>query len=74
VGLVADVVVLEDGSVGGGETGRTTAHLTHALDDRYFHLAKVRGKDIAKIAAQSHTDAISKIESIIGSEGIDCGL
>ena len=71
-GAGADVVVLEDGSVGGGETGRTTAHLTHALDDRYFHLAKIRGKDIARIAAQSHTDAISKIESIIASEGIDC--
>ena len=68
----ADVVVLEDGSVGGGETGRTTAHLTHALDDRYFKLEKIRGRDIARRAAQSHTEAISKIESIVGSEGIDC--
>jgi glycine/D-amino acid oxidase-like deaminating enzyme/nitrite reductase/ring-hydroxylating ferredoxin subunit len=68
----ADVIVLEDGSVGGGETGRTTAHLTHALDDRYFHLAKIRGKDVALLAAQSHTEAISRIESIINSEGIDC--
>jgi glycine/D-amino acid oxidase-like deaminating enzyme/nitrite reductase/ring-hydroxylating ferredoxin subunit len=68
----AEVIVLEDGSVGGGETGRTTAHLTYALDDRYFHLAKVRGKDVARLAAQSHMEAISRIESIINSEGIDC--
>ncbi len=30
------VVVLDDGPIGGGETGRTTAHLSNALDDRYF--------------------------------------
>ena len=29
------VIVLDDGSIGGGETGRTTAHLTDALDDRF---------------------------------------
>ena len=68
----ASVVVLEDGSVGGGESGRTTAHLTHALDDRYFRLEKIRGKDVARLAAESHTQAISRIESIIESEGIDC--
>ena len=68
----SSVIVLEDGGVGGGETGRTTAHLTCALDDRYFHLEKVRGKKIAMLAAESHTAAISRIESIVNSEGIDC--
>jgi glycine/D-amino acid oxidase-like deaminating enzyme/nitrite reductase/ring-hydroxylating ferredoxin subunit len=68
----ASVVVLEDGSVGGGETGRTTAHLSHALDDRYYKLEKIRGKDIARLAAESHTAAIAKIKSIIESEAIDC--
>jgi glycine/D-amino acid oxidase-like deaminating enzyme/nitrite reductase/ring-hydroxylating ferredoxin subunit len=63
---------LKTGLLAAGETGRTTAHLTHALDDRYFHLAKIRGKDITRLAAQSHTEAISRIESIINSEGIDC--
>jgi monoamine oxidase len=29
------VVVLDDGPIGGGMTGRTTAHLTNAFDDRY---------------------------------------
>src|SRR5215207_3583266 len=32
------VIVLEDGAVGSGETGRTTAHLANALDDRYFEI------------------------------------
>jgi NADPH-dependent 2,4-dienoyl-CoA reductase/sulfur reductase-like enzyme len=30
------IVVIEDGHIGSGETGRTTAHITHALDDRYL--------------------------------------
>ena len=66
------VIVLDDGSVGGGETCRTTAHLASALDDRYFQLEKIRGKAIARLAAQSHSAAISRIESIVNSEGIDC--
>jgi glycine/D-amino acid oxidase-like deaminating enzyme/nitrite reductase/ring-hydroxylating ferredoxin subunit len=66
------VIVLEDGTVGGGETCRTTAHLASALDDRYFNVEKIRGKKIARLAAQSHSEAISKIESIVSSEGIDC--
>src|SRR5688572_28950012 len=71
-GFGKSVIVLEDVQVGGGETSRTTAHLACALDDRYFHLEKVRGKAIARLAAESHTAAISRIESIVNSEGIDC--
>jgi len=66
------VIVLEDGTVGSGETRRTTAHLANALDDRYFELEKIRGKAVAKLAAESHSAAISRIESIVESEGIDC--
>ena len=32
------VVVLDDGPIGGGMTGRTTAHLTNAFDDRFFEI------------------------------------
>lgn len=32
------VAVLESGLVGGGMTERTTAHLSNAVDDRYFEL------------------------------------
>jgi glycine/D-amino acid oxidase-like deaminating enzyme/nitrite reductase/ring-hydroxylating ferredoxin subunit len=66
------VVVLEDGAVGGGETGRTTAHLSNALDDRYFELERLHGSDGARLAASSHAAAIDEIESIVRGEAIDC--
>ena len=40
-----DVVLIDDGPVGGGMTGRTTAHLVNALDDRYHELEKILGQD-----------------------------
>jgi glycine/D-amino acid oxidase-like deaminating enzyme/nitrite reductase/ring-hydroxylating ferredoxin subunit len=66
------VVVLDDGPVTGGETCRTTAHLTNALDDRYYELEKLHGEKGARIAAESHTAAIDQIESIVNAENIDC--
>ena len=66
------VIVLEDGEVGSGETGRTTAHLVNALDDRYFELERLHGERGARLAAESHTAAIAQIESIVAQEKIDC--
>jgi glycine/D-amino acid oxidase-like deaminating enzyme len=66
------VIVLDDGPVGGGETGRTTAHLSNALDDRYSELARLHGDEGARLAAESHTKAIDKIEQIVRDEGIAC--
>lgn len=66
------VAVLDDGNIGSGETGRTTAHITHALDDRYYDIEKFHGKRGAKIAAESHTAALDMIESIVRDEKIDC--
>jgi len=66
------VVVLDDGAVGGGETGRTTAHLSSALDDRYHVLERLHGLEGARIAAASHAAAIDKIESIVREEKISC--
>ncbi|HEX8349426.1 MAG TPA: FAD-binding oxidoreductase, partial [Hymenobacter sp.] len=40
-----NVVVLESGKLGSGETGRTTAHLSNALDDRYSTLEELFGED-----------------------------
>src|SRR5436190_6945978 len=56
------VVVIDDGPIGGGETGRTTAHITAALDDRYIEIEKMHGEGGALIAAESHTAAINRIE------------
>ena len=66
------VVVLDDGPVGGGETGRTTAHLSNALDDRYHEIARVHGEHGARMAAESHSAAIDRIEEIVRAERIDC--
>lgn len=66
------VVVIDDGSIGGGETGRTTAHIVNALDDRYYDLEKLHGAGGARLAAESHTAAIDRIESIVIDERIDC--
>ena len=66
------VILFEDGFIGSGETGRTTAHITHALDDRYYNLEKLHGKEGAHIAAESHTAAINILEAIVNEEKIDC--
>jgi glycine/D-amino acid oxidase-like deaminating enzyme/nitrite reductase/ring-hydroxylating ferredoxin subunit len=66
------VVVLEDGAVGGGETGRTTAHLSNALDDGYDVLERMHGPEGARLAAASHGAAIDAIESIVRAERINC--
>ncbi|MFL5479169.1 MAG: FAD-dependent oxidoreductase [Gemmatimonadaceae bacterium] len=66
------VVVIDDGPIGGGETGRTTAHLTAALDDRYYEIEKLHGEEGARLAAESHMSAIHRIESIASMEDIDC--
>lgn len=66
------VVILEDGYVGSGETGRTTAHIVNALDDRYAEIEKYHGEDGSKLAAESHTAAIDFVESTVRKENIDC--
>jgi len=66
------VVVIDDGPVGGGETGRTTAHLTFALDDRYYELERLFGADGARLAADSHKRAVDYIEQVVMEEKIDC--
>lgn len=68
------VVVIDDGDIGGGNTGRTTAHLSNVLDDRFVNLRRERGKDIARAAAESHGAAIDAIERVQREEGIDCGF
>ncbi|MBA3385891.1 MAG: FAD-binding oxidoreductase, partial [Chthoniobacterales bacterium] len=39
------VIVLDDGLIGRGMTGRTTAHIVNALDDRYYELEKLHGEE-----------------------------
>lgn len=68
------VVVIEDGFIGSGETGRTTAHLVTAFDDRYYKLEEIFGKEDVKLIAESHRAAIDFVESTVKKENIDCGF
>lgn len=66
------VVVLDDGPIGGGQTERTTAHITNAIDDRYVLIEDWHGQEGARLAAASHTAAIDRIERIVTLEKINC--
>jgi glycine/D-amino acid oxidase-like deaminating enzyme/nitrite reductase/ring-hydroxylating ferredoxin subunit len=66
------VLVLDDGAIGSGETGRTTAHLSNAIDDRYAVIERLHGERGAELCADSHTVAIDRIEAIAAAEAIDC--
>ncbi|HEY4132885.1 MAG TPA: FAD-dependent oxidoreductase [Gemmatimonadaceae bacterium] len=66
------VIVVDSGPLGGGESGRTTAHLTAVMDDRFFRLEHIHGEDGARAIVQSHREAIDKIQSIVEAEKIDC--
>jgi glycine/D-amino acid oxidase-like deaminating enzyme/nitrite reductase/ring-hydroxylating ferredoxin subunit len=66
------VTVLDDGPIGGGETGRTTAHLTYAMDDRIHALESVHGAEGARLIVESHAAAINRYQQIAQLEDIDC--
>jgi glycine/D-amino acid oxidase-like deaminating enzyme/nitrite reductase/ring-hydroxylating ferredoxin subunit len=66
------VVVLDDGPIAGGETSRTTAHIVNALDDGYADLERLHGQSGSRLAAESHTAAIDRIEQIVREEDIAC--
>jgi glycine/D-amino acid oxidase-like deaminating enzyme/nitrite reductase/ring-hydroxylating ferredoxin subunit len=66
------VILIDDGPVGGGMTGRTTAHLVNAIDDRYVDLEKFLGEKCARLTAESHTAAIDCAERIVRDQKIDC--
>jgi glycine/D-amino acid oxidase-like deaminating enzyme len=66
------VVVLDSGPVAGGQTRRTTAHLSNAIDDRYTEIERLHGTTGARLAAGSHTAAIDVIEAVATWERIDC--
>jgi glycine/D-amino acid oxidase-like deaminating enzyme/nitrite reductase/ring-hydroxylating ferredoxin subunit len=66
------VVVLDDGPIGGGMTERTTAHLSNVIDDGYMTIERLHGERGARLAFESHTAAIDRIEAIITTENLAC--
>ena len=66
------VIVLEDKAVGAGQTGLTTAHLASAMDDRFFNLEQMHGREGSRLSYESHQSAINRIGEVVEQEGIDC--
>lgn len=66
------VIVLDQERIGGGQTGRTSAHLASAIDDRFLEIERLHGVKASRLAYQSHAAAIDMIESIADREKIDC--
>src|SRR5262249_34985192 len=66
------VAVLDDGPLVSGMTRMTTGHLSSMLDDRYFELEKLHGTEAIRVAADSHSAAIERIDEIVRREQIDC--
>ncbi|MEH2423536.1 MAG: hypothetical protein V7K48_22270 [Nostoc sp.] len=56
------VVVLDERLIDGGQTARTTAHLSNMLTYGYHELEQIHGQEGAKLVAQSYTTAINIIE------------
>ena len=68
------VILIEDGYLGSGETGRTTAQITYALDDRYYDLEKFFGHEKTRLVAQSHKQALEWINQTIAEGNIPCNF
>ena len=66
------VIVIDKIGVDQGETINTSAHLSNEIDATYRDITRYHGAKGARLAAQSHTEAIAKIESIVAKEKIDC--
>lgn len=66
------VVVLDERPIGGGESGRTSAHLASAIDDRFTTIEQRLGPQAAKLQYESHSTAIDTIERICLAEEIEC--
>lgn len=67
------VVVVEAGpGPGVGETGRSTAHLTSAVDDGFVELERLFGVADARLVIESHAAAIDLIARQVTEEAIAC--
>ena len=66
------VAVLEARRVGKGETGKSTAHLTEALDVRYHTLISRFGVEGARLAAAGQREAIERIAGLCEELTIGC--
>jgi len=66
------VILAEARDVISGESGRTSGHLSNALDDGYLEIEKKHGREGAKAAAESHTWALNHVGEVAKKLGIEC--
>ncbi|HXH32643.1 MAG TPA: FAD-dependent oxidoreductase [Bacteriovoracaceae bacterium] len=66
------VTVVEAFSIGSGQTGRTTAHLTCQLEEQFQQLLKLHDEPTVRTFLDAHRSAIDLIEENIKEENIDC--
>lgn len=67
-----EVTLIEAREVLSGETGRTSGHLSSALDDGYVNIKKKHGESGAQAAADSHKWAINRVAEISKSLNVEC--
>jgi glycine/D-amino acid oxidase-like deaminating enzyme/nitrite reductase/ring-hydroxylating ferredoxin subunit len=67
-----EVLVLDQGGVGHGMTARTTAHLSTALDDRWYKLIAQSGEADAMTAADAFLRHVDFVEEVQRDENIEC--
>ena len=68
-----NVILVDAGEAGGGETSHTTAHLTAVLDG-LEEIFRINGREKTQAVVRSHLEAIDDIESIAARENIECGF
>ncbi len=66
------VCVLEKGTIAGGVSGHTSAHLTYVTDTRFRDLIDVFGDEGAELAWKGGLVAIDLIEWVVKQLDIDC--
>jgi hypothetical protein len=66
------VTTIEAREVVSGKSGRTSGHLSSALDAPYTDIAKIHGSGGAKIAAESHAWALKRVGEISKKLGFGC--
>jgi glycine/D-amino acid oxidase-like deaminating enzyme len=67
-----EIILIDDGEICSGETGRTTAHLQIEYDDYYYVITHMFGEETARLVCRSNHEAVDFIENVIKKENIDC--
>src|SRR5690349_21147893 len=63
------VIVVDRGSIAGGMTSRTTAHLAPICDDAISSLIDLCGDDMARQFQKSQETAVDRVEAIVDDGG-----